>query len=381
MTENTGSEMDRARACLEEIVELHKSSPESDGAELLERVVDLFFVTTDKQSAQDRDAFGEVMERMAYAADPATRAKLAERMATAELAPVELMRRLARDEIYIARPILQYSPSLREGDLVAITRKAEQDHLKATAHRNNLTSPVTDIIVKRGDLEVLQAITSNTGAEFSSDGLDQLSRAAEIHSDLQTILKRRRELAPRVIAKLKRLTDGNFWQNMAETMLMTSEDIDNKAASKSKKMNAKSKNQASGSKQNQSDKPQDDEKAKPAVKVSESVLVEYARASEVDKTLDAFASFAELDKTMAEHCLFQAHISALMVLCKAHGLAPGAFTALLQIRETVTGEPTEDVIGLMRRYESMTAETAKRIISFSEKRPGANKSSNAQASA
>ncbi len=373
--------MDRARACLEEIVAMHQSGPDANGAELLGRVVDLFLVTAGNQTTQDRKTFGEVMERMAYTTDSLSRSNLAERLATVELAPVDLMRRLARDEIFIARPILQYSPSLREGDLVSITRVAEQEHLKATAHRKVLTQPVTDIIVKRGGLGVLQVIISNTGAEFSPEGLDYLTRAAETHTDLQQAINLRRKLGPRAIAKLKRLADVNFWQQMAETMLMTSEEFEKNSASMSKKANSASKGQTSEPKEIEPDKPQNDENFRPVEQVSEGVLVAHARAGEVDKTVESFASVTQLDATMVEHCLFQAHISALMVLCKAHNLAPGTFTTLLQIRETVTGDPTEDMVGMMRRYESMTAETAKRIINFSEKRPMPNNNEQEQASA
>ena len=365
--------MDRTRACLDEIVDLYQSGPDINGPELLERVADLFFVTADKQSIQDREAFGDVMERMAYAADPITRAIFAERIATAEFAPLDLIRRLAKDEIYIARPVLQYSPSLREGDLVSISRKAEQGHLRATAHRKKLTKPVTDIIVKRGDLEVLQAVVSNTGAEFSTEGLAQLSRAAEIHGDLQQMLNLRRDTSSSAITKLMRLTEVNFWQQMAESILMTSEELDNNVTPKPKTPKAVEKKKAPEQKETQPAKPQADEKSRAVNPASEGALVKSARSSEVEQTIESFASITQLDKLMVEHCLFKAHISALMVLCKAHGFAPGTFTALLQIRETVTSEPTDDMIGLMRRYESMTTETAKRIISFSDKRPAANK--------
>jgi len=373
--------MDRARACLVEIVDLYQSDPDINGAELLDRVTDLFFVTAEKQSAQDRAVFGDVMERMAYATDPITRAIFAERIAKAELAPVGLIRRLAQDEIYIARPVLQYSPSLREGDLVSLSRNAGQEYLRATAHRNNLTKPVTDIIVKRGDLGVLKVIISNTGAEFSTEAMTQLSRAAEIHRGLQQMLNLRRDHSPSAISKLKRLADVNFWQQMAETILMTSEELNKDNTTKPKTPTAVKKNEAPEPKENQPAKPPKDEKIKAVKPVSEDVLVERARSSKVDGTVEAFATITKLDKTMVEHCLFQAHISALMVLCKAHGLTPGTFTALLQIRETVTSEPTDDTISLMRKYESMTAETAKRIISFSDKRPKANMNEHEQANA
>ena len=88
-----------------------------DPEALLERVADLFFLTVDQQSAEDRSAFGDIMERMAIDADTLTRARFSERMSKAEFAPTDLIRGLARDEICVSRPVLQYSPFLCEGDL------------------------------------------------------------------------------------------------------------------------------------------------------------------------------------------------------------------------------------------------------------------------
>ena len=101
---------------------------------------------------------------------------------------------------------------------------------------------------------------------------------------------------------------------------------------------------------------------------AEKILVEAARNNIASETIEAFANITHLDKTMIEHCLFDAHISALMVLCKAHSFTPATFTAMLQLRDSHTGEPTNDTATLMRKYESMTPETAERIIRFSDKR-------------
>jgi len=363
--------MDRARECLDEIVNLYQTGPNENGRDLLVRVADLFFVTANQQTVQDREAFGEVMERMAYASDPITRALLAERLSTSESAPVTLIRRLAQDEIFIARPILQYSPCLREGDLVSISGKLEQDHLRATAHRTNLTKPVTDIIVKRGDQSVLLAIVSNTGADFSPESLAHISKAAELNGELQHVLSLRRDLAPRAITKLKRLTEGDFWQQMAETILMTNETPNKGTSTKPKApiVVTKRESPAPKAEEEKESKPKKIEPIKDVNVADETRLVEHARLCQVEESIEYFTSITKLDKAMVEHCLSQAHISALMVLCKAHGFAAGTFSALLHLREYITNVPTEDTVGMMRRYEGMTADTAKRIISFSDRPP------------
>jgi hypothetical protein len=353
-------------------VDLYQSGPIDKGPELLERVADLYFLTVDQQSPADTDAFGDVMERMAFAADALTRARLSERIAKSESAPLELIRRLARDEICVARPVLQYSPCLREGDLVSISSEAEQDHLMATAHRSNLSKPVTDIIVERGELKVLKAIISNTGAEFSAESRMKLSKTPELQAELQQAIRMRRDMSPTAIDRLKRLTEMEFWQQITEAALMTIEEPDDIQADTLDSVNADAAvdKQILNEQANKAPKgkPDKDIKMKPTSEAAEKALVDSARAGKVVETVQFFAKITELDEGMIEHCVFKAHIPALMVLCKAHSMAPSTFTAMLQLRENHTGTPVTDTIGLMRRYESMTPDTAQRIIRFSDKR-------------
>jgi len=260
--------------------------------------------------------------------------------------------------------------------------KLEQDHLRATAHRINLTKPVTDIIVRRGDLSVLLVIVSNTGANFSPESLAQISKTAELHGELQHVLSLRRDLAPSAITKLKRLTEGDFWQQMAETILMTSETPNKSTITKPKAPIAVPKIVSPEPKEveEKENKPKKNGPIKAVNEADETILVENARSGKMEESVESFTNITKLDKAMVEHCLFQAHISALMVLCKAHGFAAGTFSALLHLRESITNVPTDDTVGLMRRYEGMTAETAKRIISFSDKQPNADSAGRAAGS-
>ena len=217
------------------------------------------------------------------------------------------------------------------------------------------------------------AIVGNTSADFSPESLVQISKTAEQYDELQQMISLRRNMGPSAITKLKRLAEGDFWHQMAETILMTSEEPDKRIIAKPKSPKVVEKNELAGRKETKANKPTKNEPIKAVKEADETVLVEYSRSGKVEDSIEAFTNITQLDKAMVEHCLFQAHISALMVLCKAHGCAPGTFTALLHLRETITGEPTTDTIGLMRRYEGMTADTAKRIINFSDKRPNATK--------
>lgn len=356
--------MRHARQCLDEIVDLYQGGTHENAPELLERVVDLYFLTLDQQTPEERDTFGDVMQRMAFTADTLTRARFSERIAKAELAPAELVRRLAREEICVARPVLQYSLSLREGDLVAITTELDQDHLMATAHRRELTRPVTDVLVARGETPVLIAVARNVGAEISPESLARLNGLAGEEVDLRRALSIRRDTAPGPMSRLKRLTDTDFWHQLAESLLMSYEEVVEAAPAEP---DAAAGAKAPGGKEQAKPEPPAEQPHRPLSPLAEKHLVEAARAGKVPEAVQCFSKIARLDEGMIEHCLFEAHLPALMVLCKAHRLTPSTFTALLQLRENNTETPIEDTVGLLRRYESMSPDTAQRVIRFADK--------------
>src|SRR5690606_4643447 len=104
---------------------------------------------------------------------------LAERLAKLHNAPPTLVKQLAREsEIKVAGPILSHSPLLDEPTLVDIAEGKGQEHLAAISGRPMLSTLVTDVIVRRGDRDVVRSVAANSGAQFSDDGFSGLVKRA-----------------------------------------------------------------------------------------------------------------------------------------------------------------------------------------------------------
>ena len=89
--------------------------------------------------------------------DPRRAPNLRNRLAPVANAPVEVVRRLAKDDdIAVAGPVLPQSRRLAEADLVDIARTKSQAHLLAISGRAGIAEPVTDVLVRRGDREVVR---------------------------------------------------------------------------------------------------------------------------------------------------------------------------------------------------------------------------------
>ena len=95
------------------------------------------------------------------------------------------MRQLAfHEEAKVAAPVLARSGRLSDNDLLTIATTRGQDHLLALSHRDSLNEPLTDVLIKRGDMRVSRALAHNTGAKFSGDGYATLVQRASDDQEL-----------------------------------------------------------------------------------------------------------------------------------------------------------------------------------------------------
>ncbi|HEY7458424.1 MAG TPA: DUF2336 domain-containing protein [Xanthobacteraceae bacterium] len=144
-------------------------------AETLRRVTDLFTRRATELSEQHVALFDDVILRLAGVIETEVRAELARQLAPVDNAPPNTVRDLATDDsIEVAAPILLRSRRLTEADLVDIARTKGQAHLLAIASRRPLGHAVTDVLVDRGDGDVLFNIASNAQANFSESGMARL---------------------------------------------------------------------------------------------------------------------------------------------------------------------------------------------------------------
>jgi uncharacterized protein (DUF2336 family) len=161
--------------------------------------------------------FGEVIGRLADEIEVAARAQLARRLARFDRAPVNIIHKLAFDDsIDVAGPVLQESERLETYALVANACTKSQPHLLAISKRKSIEQAVTDVLVTRGNREVVNSVASNDGARLSEFGFLHMIQRAEGDSILAEQLGLRndipRHLFQQLIAKAsvevkKRLED------------------------------------------------------------------------------------------------------------------------------------------------------------------------------
>ena len=158
-------------------------------------MTDLFLVSAPQLDEAGVEIFDNVFDAALEKRNVAALTDISVRMAPVPNAPRRLVKRLASDsEIAVAGPVLAQSPRLSEGDLCEMAGSKGNAHLLAISTRKNLTSPVTDILIDRGDSEVARTIAANETADLSESGMSRLVERAKDDETIGVGLYARQDL-------------------------------------------------------------------------------------------------------------------------------------------------------------------------------------------
>jgi uncharacterized protein (DUF2336 family) len=172
-------------------------------AEATRRIAELFLQGAANFRPDHVDLFDGILIHLVPHTEIAARAELAERLSVLANAPRALVGQLAvENEISIAGPLLRRSPVIDGGALLEIARIKGQGHLLAISERPTLSADLTDVILRRGDREVVRRAAGNAGAEFSNAGYSTLIRRAGQDAVLTLTVGQRDDLSARHLKDL-----------------------------------------------------------------------------------------------------------------------------------------------------------------------------------
>jgi hypothetical protein len=193
--------MNEAKSLLQDLDDAIARGSDESRARALWHATDLLI--TGRYSDDEISMFGEVIGRLADEIEVAARAQLSELMAACDHAPLSIIHQLAfDDEIDVAGPVLRESNRIDEQTLIENAMTKGQSHLLAISQRKSVGEAVTDVLVKRGNQEVVTSIAKNEGARFSGSGLLHMVRRAEGDSILAEQLGLRKDVPRHVFQQL-----------------------------------------------------------------------------------------------------------------------------------------------------------------------------------
>jgi uncharacterized protein (DUF2336 family) len=197
-----------ASSLIPELDEIVRHGDPKRRSEAARRIAELFLIGAANFRSDHVDLFDGVLVDLVPHTELAARADLAERLSFLANAPRAVVGLLAReDEIAIAGPLLRRSSVIDEKALIEIARVKGQAHLLAMSERSTLSSELTDVIVRRGDRDVVRRAAGNVGALFSPAGYSALIKRAGHDGVLTLAVGQREDLSA---AQLKDLLAGSI---------------------------------------------------------------------------------------------------------------------------------------------------------------------------
>jgi uncharacterized protein (DUF2336 family) len=170
---------------------------------MLQRVLHLFLASAARLNESQVCVFDDVLVRLIEHAEAPTLVQLGTTLAASSPAPQKAIRRLAgHKDVAVAAPVLLRSLALSDTVLAEIASRLGGQHLLVISCRQNLDEALTDVLLKRGNLDVCRALAKNAGAKFSEAGYAAIVATAEPHKDIAESLVLRPDLPPAMLREL-----------------------------------------------------------------------------------------------------------------------------------------------------------------------------------
>jgi uncharacterized protein (DUF2336 family) len=324
-------------------------------------IADLFMHGSASFQPSHIELFDHILTGIVPQTETAARADLAERMSAIANAPPMLIGQLAReDNISVAGPVLRRSPVLDERVLVEIARMKGQDHLLAMTERPKLAPSLTDVMVQRGERDVIRRAAANTGAAFSPIGYSALVKRAAKDGVLTLTVGQRQDLPDRL---LKELLTGTV--DVVRRRLFDMAEPTRQAAV------AKAMGEMSG-KTGQAEKLRDFTPAQRTIlmlyragDLDEGALLGFAKAYRYRETVAAMSAMSGVPIAAVDRLMSGDRHDPILIISKAIGLDWSTVRALVLLRLGPARIPASaDIDNVRANYLRLSPSTAERVVSF-----------------
>ena len=307
------------------------------------------------------ELFDHILTGIVPQTEMTARADLAERISAIANAPPLLIGRLAReDDISVAGPVLRRSPVLDEQALVEIARLKGQDHLLAMTERPRLSSGLTDVMVQRGERDVIRRAAANAGAAFSPIGYSALVKRAAKDGMLTLTVGQRKDLPDKL---LKELLAGSV--DVVRRRLFDIAEPTRQAAV------AKAMGEISG-KAEQSEKQRDFAPAQRTIlslyragDLDEDALLGFAKSYKYAESVAALSAMSGVPISAVDRLMSGDRHDPILIIAKAIGLDWPTVRALVLLRLGPARIPASaDIDNIRGNFMRLSPSTAERVVSF-----------------
>jgi uncharacterized protein (DUF2336 family) len=334
-------------------------------AEILRRVTDLFVDGATRLSDEEVALFDDVIMRLAVEIEISARALLATRLAPIPNAPPQTIRALAFDDVTeVAAPVLSQSQRLSDSDLVENAKIKGQGHMFAISLRRHLSEAVTDVLVERGDQQVLMSTVKNRGAKLSNAGFSILVQRTEDDEELAVRIAERPEMSPHLFHQLLARASLSVREKLKADHPEHSQAIDEVVEEVSNRIESDALTRSA----DYCVAPGFENSAPRTNQLDDDKLKKFAAAGAFAEVTSTLAIMADLPSSYVERLMTGRRSDGLLALGRAVGLSWAAVKAILMLRADRRIILETEIGYCLACYERLKPETAEQIVRFYRER-------------
>jgi uncharacterized protein (DUF2336 family) len=345
------------------IPELEDAIQRGSGArrcEILQHITALYLTGAGRYDDAQVDLFDDIFVLLIDEIENKARAELSQQLAPLFKAPLRVVRTLANDDdIAVAEPVLKLSPRLSETDLVAIAGSKGQDHLRAISERRALGEAVTDVLIRRGDRDVVRSVAGNRGADISPAAFYRLVKDCASDGALAEMVGARPDIPlPIFRALLEQATAVVHHRLLASATPQTRAAIGDVLAKVSEEVGTRV-------------GPRDYRAAQRTVLglgqtggLNEAALVNFCSEGKHEEAVVTLATLAKVQIEIVDRSMEGDRFDPVLILCKAAHLSWPAVKALIHVRSAGNGISASELDAAFANYGRLSASTAQRVVRF-----------------
>lgn len=339
---------------------LLQGSVEKHG-EILRQITTLFLGGAQSFNEDHIRLFDDVFCRLIEEIEGRTKAELSRRLAPVANAPIGILRRLAKDEdIAVAAPVLSGSPRIEEKDLVDIARTKGQAHLSALSERNPLMPQVADVLVQRGDREVVLKVADNPGARLSAAGYSNLVRRAQNDGELAESIAQREDIPDHLFRELLiRATEVVQRRLLAAAKPETQTEI--------RRVLARVSGQVADAVHPKRSFVSAQETVRAAAAggtLDEAMVASYAAAGRYEETAVALAELCGVPVEVIDKMMNGERVDPVLILCRAANFSWPSVRTVILVRPGSRGKSAPALDQASANFDKLSAMTAQRVVRF-----------------
>ncbi len=329
-----------------QLLTLAQSRSAEDRQRLLLKVTSLCEAT--RPPAEVGPLLSDIFLTLAAQAERDIRVALSERIAGVDWAPPALINMLALDEIEIARPVITSSPLLKDADLIRLLIEATLEHQIAVARRPQLSRPVADTIIDRGEAVTMTALASNRSADISEDAMRKLVEHSRRIAGLRAPLTRHPRLNEQLAQQLYQWVGQALRQSIGERFRIDDARLNAAVQQAAAKAVGSPEWRAAPTSRLAEDRERSDmerrlvDKLQAAGQLRPGLLIRALREHRFELFERALAALGGFSDAQVHHALRAPTAEPLYLACIAVGVDKAVFASLLvEVRKLSGGLPAD----------------------------------------